>query len=153
MAFRLSTGLRNAMMKDNGFKEAMDTGIIEVYSGAQPASADAAETGTKLLRITKDSGAFVAGVATNGLVFETDPEAGTIAKSSDVWSGVGLADGIAGWYRFYSNAYGTGSSTSAVRFDGSCATANSQFNMSTTTIKTGVPVTVDTCAYTMPAGA
>lgn len=153
MAFRLSTGLRNALMKTSGFKEAMETGIIEVYSGAQPASADAAETGTKLLRVTKASGAFVAGAATNGLTFETDPVAGVLSKSSDVWSGVGIADGVAGWYRFYSNAYGTGSSTSAVRFDGSCATANSQFNMSTTTIKTGAPVTVDTAAYTMPAGA
>jgi len=153
MGFRLSTGLRNAMMKDKGFKEAMDSGIIEVFTGPQPASADAAETGTKLLRITKDHAAFVGGNATNGLVFATDPTSGALSKNSDSWEGLGLVEGVAGWYRFYANAYGTGLSTTAVRFDGVCSGSGSQFRMSTTNIKVGVPVSIDTAVYTMPAGS
>lgn len=153
MGLRLSTGMRNAMMKSKGFKEALDTGIIEIYSGPQPVDADAAETGTKLMRITKASGAFVAGQATNGLLFATDPVAGVISKSADVWSGVGLVDGVAGWYRFYDNAYGTGLSSSAIRIDGPCAAGGAPFSMSTTNIRVGVTATVDTADYTMPAGS
>jgi hypothetical protein len=151
MSFRPSTGLVKGMMDTSAFKTLMANGIIEVFSGAQPANADAVETGTKLLRITLTSGAFSAGVATNGLEFDTAAVAGVIAKApAEVWSGVGLANGVAGWYRFYANAYVTGASTSAVRYDGACGTAGSQFNMSSTTIATGATTTVDSCTVTLP---
>ena len=42
-------------------------GVIRVYSGAQPAAADNAVTGTLLMEITVDAGAFSHGSATNGL--------------------------------------------------------------------------------------
>ena len=152
MSIKLSTGLRNAMMKDKGFVEALVNGVIDIYSGAQPASADAAETGTKLLRITLNNAAFVAGQAANGLEFETTPANGIAVKAiAEVWSGLGLADGQAGWYRHYDNAATTGQSTSAVRLDGACATSGSQLNMSSTTVVTSAPITIDSCAYTFPA--
>ena len=153
MPLRLSTGLRDAMMGATGFKTAMADGVIEVYSGAQPASADAAETGTKLLRITQDSAVFVPEASANGLEFGT-PSAGAIAKAvAETWSGVGLAAGVAGWYRFYDNDYVTGASTTAIRFDGACASSGSQFNMSSTTVASGAPITIDSCQYTLPANA
>jgi hypothetical protein len=66
---------------------------------------------------------------------------------------VGLATGVAGWYRFYANDYITGASTSAIRFDGQCASSGSQFNMSSTNIASGAPVTIDSCQYTFPKNA
>lgn len=58
MTIRLSTGLRNMLAGSLGFNGAMNHGFIKIFSGTQPASADAAETGTLLGIITKASGAL-----------------------------------------------------------------------------------------------
>lgn len=62
MTVRLSTGLRNAIAQGLGFGGALNKGYIKVFTGAQPASADAAETGTLLgvisvssLAVTKET--------------------------------------------------------------------------------------------------
>ena len=154
MALRLSTGLRNKMMTaTNGasFAEAMVDGTMHVYSGAQPTTADSAETGTLLARITLASGAFVSGSAANGLEFG-DASGGAVGKKSgEIWSGVGLANGTAGWFRFYANTVVTGASSVAVRFDGSCGTSGAQCNMGSTSITLDGTVTIDTVNVTLPA--
>ena len=125
--------------------------VIDIYSGSQPATADAAETGTKLVSITLDSGAFVAGAAANGLNFGA-VASGVLAKETgQTWSGVGLATGTAGWFRIYDNTYQDGASTSEIRIDGAVATSGSQFNMSSTAVVTGATTTVDSVALTQPA--
>lgn len=125
--------------------------VIDVYSGSQPADADTVESGTKLLTITLSSGAFTGGSAANGLNFG-DVASGVLSKQSDeTWSGAGLANGTAGWYRVYDNSYTTGASTSAIRFDGSVSTSGSQFNMSNTAISVGGTTTIDTVELTLPA--
>lgn len=53
---RLSTGLRNALNNGLGFQGAFNKGFIQVYSGAQPASADSAASGT-LLGVASSAGA------------------------------------------------------------------------------------------------
>ena len=63
MAVYLSTALRTGMLNSTGMAEAFNEGVIDVYSGPQPANADAAPTGTKLLRVTNASAAYVLGVA------------------------------------------------------------------------------------------
>lgn len=149
MTVRLSTGLLKAVMTTTGFKGALEDGVIDVYTGAQPASADAAETGTKLLRITVASGAFTSGVGANGLSL-LDAVGGVVGKASEVWSGVGLANGTAGWYRFYANTVVTGISTTSARLDGACASSGSQFNMSSTIVAVGATTTIDTATWTLP---
>lgn len=125
--------------------------VIRVYSGAQPASADSAETGTELLEITESGGSFTGGVATNGLNFG-EVDSGVLSmESGETWQGDGLAAGTAGWFRCYANAYTTGASTSAVRFDGAVASSGSQFNMSNTTVTVGGTSTVDSVSITLPA--
>ena len=155
MALRLSTGLRNIMMTATGgksFAEAMQDGTLHIYSGAQPTSANDAETGTLLARITLASGAFVSGNATNGIEFG-DASGGSVGKKSgEVWSGVAIATGTAGWFRFYANTVVTGAnSTTAVRFDGSCGTSGAQCNMGSTSITLDGTVTIDTVNVTLPA--
>lgn len=153
MALRSSTGLVNGIAGTQCFKTFMANGIVECRTGLQPATADEAETGTLLIRFTLDHLAFIPGAPGNGLEFGT-PVAGVIAKAvSEVWSGLGLATGVAGWYRFYDNNYITGASTTAIRFDGQCASSGSQFNMSSTNVALNAPITIDSCQYTFPKGA
>lgn len=135
------------------FSDLFQNGVIDIYSGSQPPDADTTETGygTKLVTITLSSGAFSAGSPTNGINFG-EVASGVLAKEAgEVWSGAGLADGTAGWFRFYDNSKTTGASTAAIRFDGAVATSGSQFNMTNTTVTTGATTTVDTVALTLPS--
>ena len=52
MTIRLSTGLRNAVTGTLGFAGALAKGTIEIYTGTQPTSADAAITGTLIGIVT-----------------------------------------------------------------------------------------------------
>lgn len=124
--------------------------VIDIFSGVQPTNADQTESGTKLVRITLSSGAFVAGAAANGLNLGTAID-GVIGKASDeVWSGVGLVTGNAGWFRIYDNSVTTGASTSAIRIDGAIATTGSQMSMSNTTITQNGTTTIGAVAIADP---
>lgn len=136
---------------EGSLRELLLDGIIHVYSGSQPADADSAETGTKLLEVTVASGAFTPGAAGNGLEIAA-PISGVIGiKASETWSGVGIADGTAGWFRFYDNKEHEGALGSAVRLDGICGTSGAQLNMSSLLISSGATTTIDNFDVTMPA--
>jgi len=157
MALQLSTGLRTAWLGTTAltksFKDMMKDGVIRIYSGSQPVDADAAETGTLLVLITLNSGSFTPGSPDNGLEFG-DASDGVIAKADgEVWSGVGLAEATAGWFRFYDNNMTTGASTSAIRFDGSVGTSGAQLILSNINITVGATITIDSFQITLPASA
>lgn len=141
-----------AVAEGGSLKDVMRDGIIKIYSGSQPEDADTAVSGTLLLALTVSSGAFVAGAFDNGLEFEDDPLSGEIEKNSDVWSGVGLADGTAGWFRFSANPTDNGtSSTTLPRIDGSVGTSGSDLVMASTYIVTDRTYTADQFKITRPA--
>jgi len=123
--------------------------VIMIRSGTIPASADLVETGSALCLITVASGAFSAGVATNGLEWG-QVISGVMSKNSDVWSGVGLIAAEATWARMYANAYTTGASTTAIRADMDIATSGTSITISDTTIVIGATTTVDTATITLP---
>jgi len=154
MTLRLSTGLVTELMGDgsgdNSLRELLKDGVLDIYSGSQPASADDAETGVKLASITESSGAFIGGAATNGLEFDAAADGELTKAAAETWSGLGLAIGTAGWFRFYNNAYTLGASTEAIRFDGNVSTASSQLVLSSTSIKVSLPITIDTFTLTLP---
>lgn len=66
MTLRLSTALRDFVNTYGSLKAALHNGEIKIYSGAQPASADAAPTGTLLCTITAASAARTAEVQASG---------------------------------------------------------------------------------------
>jgi hypothetical protein len=66
MTLRLSAGLRNYVNADGSIKGALHNGVINIYSGAQPATADAAPTGTLLASITAASASRTAEVLATG---------------------------------------------------------------------------------------
>lgn len=133
------------------FKDVFRNNVIRVYSGTISADGDADEgAGVLLLKLTKSSGAVVPGVATNGNNFDAIV-AGLLSKDAEVWSGVGLADGTAAWWRMYDNGEITGSSSTSKRCQGSVGTSSVSFILSSTTIVTGATTTLDTANFTMPA--
>ena len=136
--------------RGGSLKDLFRNGVLDIFSGTQPTDADTTESGTKLVRITLSSGAFVAGTAINGINLGTATD-GVIGKDSDeTWSGVGLVAGNAGWFRFYDNAAITGASTSAIRLDGSIATTGAQMNMTNTSISTSGVTVISSVAITDP---
>lgn len=60
MTLRLSTKLRSNLVGSTGFAATFTNGVIDIYSGTQPATADSAATGTLLGKITLASGAWTA---------------------------------------------------------------------------------------------
>ena len=126
-------------------------GVMRIYDGIQPATADLVETGSLVATITKDSGVFTAGAVANGLEFQ-DAAGGVMSKlSTETWSGLGLGTYTAGWFRFYTNALGTGASGTAIRFDGSVGTSGQQLNLNATAIILNLPISILTFTVTMPA--
>jgi hypothetical protein len=150
VAIRFSTGLRNNLAGTTGFAASFANGVIEIYTGTQPSSANNAVTGTLLGTVTLAGGAFTPGSPTNGLTFAAAAD-GSVSKSG-VWSFVGIAAGTAGWFRLKANAVDTGLlSTTAVRMDGSIGTSGADLNISNINVAIGAPNTVDTFVYTQPA--
>ena len=151
MTVKLSTGFRNALLNNQGFSEIFSAGVIAVYSGAQPASADNAATGTLLGYITKDGGAFVPGSPTNGLNWGA-AAGGVIGKNADNWRLAGAAAGTAGWFRLMGNAADNGrASTTLPRIDGAVATSGGEINLTSLSIDIGSVTTIDTFTYAIPA--
>jgi len=156
MAERFSTGLRNAILKSSGtsFADSLADGIIYLYAGAQPATADATEgTATLLCKITLGSGAYTEADGTNGI--ELDVAAlGVLSKKDEVWSGVNLADGVIGWGRYYGNAdpIVTGASTTGLRFDFAVSQSGAELSAGNTTVETGGTTTISAFTVTCPAG-
>ena len=154
MAVRLSTGLVNALagggVGDGSLKDVFVNAVIAVYTGTQPATADAAETGTLLGYITVGSGEFTPGSATNGLNWDA-AVAGICAKpAATEWSITPIADGTAGWCRLYDNSRTTGASSTAVRMDFSCGVGVGDLRWSSSAFEEDVKMTLDTLSLQQP---
>ena len=147
-----------AAARGGSIADLMKYGVIRIFSGPQPASADDTEQGAMLVEITQSSGAFEFGTETNGLVMGNVTSHALKRETGEVWSGTAEATGKAGWFRFYANTMATGggseepigASTSAIRFDGFIATSGAQLNMSNTVVTAGGTVTIDSVALTQP---
>lgn len=150
--FKLSTGLRQSLL--NTYKTAFNDGVIRIYGGQAPATPDAVETGPLLAEVTVDAGAFTPGQPGNGLSFDVITNGASnsiLAKmAAESWRGNGLADGQAGYFRFYDNSRITGESTTAVRFQGTVGTASADMILASVNIKAGVPVTINEMTITQP---
>ena len=139
-----------ASARGASFADLFRNGTLHIYSGAQPSTPDDAETGTKLVEITLASGAFTPGADANGINFGNVSSQVLAKETGETWSGVAIASGTAGWFRFYANDRTTGASNTAVRFDGSIATTGAQLNMSNTAVALGGTTTIDSVAISLP---
>lgn len=133
MAVRLSASLANSLA--NSIASAVDAGpaggTVKIYTGSQPATADTAESGTLLATFTLSATAF--GAASGGVI--------TLAGTP--LTVAAAATGTAGWFRLED-------STGANVLDGSVGTSGNQINLNTTSITSGVNVTITSGTITMP---
>lgn len=136
MTLRLATTARNAAA--NAVVDSLDAGAgpatIKVYTGSQPATPQTAPTGTLLLTFTLNDPAF-GDAATGAATLDVAP----------ALTATGAAAGTAGWFR-------AADSTGAAVFDGACGTSGAELNLSTTTVSTGLDVTITSGSYTQPQG-
>lgn len=151
MALRFSTGLRNRLLGTASFKDIFQDGVIYVYSGNQPASADNSVSGTLLGKVTQDGNAFTFGSPDNGLEF-ADPVGNEINKDPDeVWKMVAEADGTLGWFRLMGNAQDDLSSSQTLpRIDGSIGTYGKDLIVATASVTAGAPLTIDEFRISLP---
>lgn len=68
MSLKLSAALRNAAMESQDVKHAMHNCVLKVYTGAQPATAELAPTGTLLCTYSSSGGALTRSVLSQGKV-------------------------------------------------------------------------------------
>jgi hypothetical protein len=146
MAFTTSTGLRNHMLVTGSVKSGLDGGVIRVYDGVVPASADAALSGNTLL-VTISNG----GLGT-GITLDATPSAGVVVKNtSETWSGTCSASGTATFFRFSAITDAFGSSTTEKRAQGTVGVLGADMLVANTTFTNGAVRQVDSFALGMPS--
>ncbi len=126
MTIRISSGLKNYMLGSGSLVDALTAGVIHVYSGDQPATADHAATGTYLGAITTNGEVFTHGSPQGGLIFLPIPTYNLVTKfPDDQWVLTGSSNsGVAGWWRFKANSPfdNDEASTTLARIDGAIGT-------------------------------
>jgi hypothetical protein len=148
-----ATGTYSAITDANGgsLADIFNGGVIDIYSGTRPTSADNTASGTLLGTITKNGGTFIAGTLTNGLRFDVAADGSIDKPSTDVWQFTGVAAGVATWFRLRGNAADSGaSSTTLPRIDGSIAAFGGDATLSDTNITVGKVYTSSKCKFTWP---
>lgn len=113
---------------------ALDLGYIRIYSGAQPANADTAASGTLLAELRFGADAFPA--AASGLLTANAITADASAN----------ATGTAGWARILA------SNGTTTYFDGSVATSGANVNISSTSIVAGAAVSCSSLTLQISKG-
>lgn len=135
MALKLAAAARTACM--NALVDLCDAGAaagtIEIRSGAQPANADAAATGTLLATFTLADPAFDA-AGTTSVAIDADPDLSTTA----------VATGTAGWARVKDSDGNT-------VFDGEVGTSAATFTINSTSITSGQTVLLTSGQINFPA--
>ena len=120
--------------------------------GATLNNAVIATTVTTMTATVANSGnPTTAGVtAVNGCNWQFPASVGALSKEATAWSGVAVATGTAGWFRYKAdNADTDGSSTSFKRMDGAIATSGAELNLSSTSITSGATISVSTATFTV----
>jgi len=146
MAFKVSTGLRNHLMAGDDLAAGLNGGVVRMYSGAVPATADAA-IGSAVLMSTVS----VNGTGT-GLTFDPTATNGIIAKATDeVWLGTLVAGGTYSFYRFSSIADAGGESTTEKRVQGIIGLATGDLLVSTLVKSIGDEQRIDSYFIGMPS--
>jgi len=144
MSLKVSTGLRSKMLDTGPLKTIMALGFIKLYSGAEPANADAAITGTLLSTISVNS-------TGTGLSFDTAAVAAVLSKApAEVWSGTNAAGGTATYYRHVAAGDDGTLSTTQARIQGTVGTVGAELNLSSVILANGATQTIDYYSVALP---
>ena len=109
-----STGLAAYLMVTGSAKDAFDGGLVKVYSGAAPATADTAVSGTLLWTVSVDGDG-------TGVTFSSSASGRSMVKEpTETWQGAIAATGTAGYWRLVATGDDGTLSTTAPRIQGTC---------------------------------
>lgn len=92
----------------------------------------------------------VAATLVNTLKFGA-PAVGVEGKNADIWSGVNVADGTAGYFRLVTTRDTGLLSTTDYRIQGNVSTSGAELNLSNINFANGATETIDSCQFTEPA--
>lgn len=145
MALKLSTGFRDHLLTTGDLQSALDGGVIRIYSGTEPATADAALAGNTLLCTISNNSTGT------GITMAATAASGVLGKNSaEIWSGSIVASGTASFYRFSPLTDDGALSTTVRRLQGSVATAGADLNFSSTAFVSGNSKSIDTFDIALP---
>lgn len=150
MTLQVSNGFKTLILGPTAFETIFNGGLIRVFSGMQPASASAAETGTYLGTITSN-GYLPSMLPAAGLSYLRDgPYIGN--SPAQTWLLNVEFAGTAGWFRAIGPAPDDGGvSYTLPRFDGGIAVDNSkELQLPSLTLATGEIVGPIQLFYTIP---
>ncbi len=138
-------------------KDIFKDGVLKIYSGTRPSDADATTGGATLLVTISNAGVtFTGGAVAGGLEFGASSSGAISKSSSETWQGTAVQTGTAGFFRLYANTADSGGADTEYiynRIDGTIATSGSDLNMTSTSIRSGATITIDTFTLTLPATA
>ena len=139
MAITLNVPLRNLLL--DGMNTGFDGGLLRIYSGTKPATANLAPTGTLLASITLPADAFAAA------------SGGSIAKNGTWQDTSANATGTAGWFRISEVGDTDALDGDFHRLDGTVTATGGggDLTLDSTSITSGQSVTVNTFTITAPA--
>lgn len=142
MAVRISTNARNAAA--NAIAGVVDGGAgpgkLRIYTGTQPATPATAPSGTLLAEFTLSDPSFAAAVA-GAAAIDTTP-ALTVT---------GANNGTAGWFRMLDSTEAAGIGLGVLDGSVTATGGGGDLTMNSTTISSGVNVTISAGTITMPA--
>jgi len=92
---------------------------------------------------------IVANAAVNTLKLGA-PADGVIAKTADIWSGVNLATGTAGYFRLVTSSDGLDADETDIRLQGTVSTSGADLNLSSISLVSAATLTIDTFQLTEP---
>ena len=128
MTIRFNTAMRDAMV--TALTGVIGGYTLSIYTGSQPAAANDAATGTKLVDIM-----------ING--FNAPATGSATLNTSTPNTGTAVATGTAGWGRIVGGA--------GERIDGTVGTSGTDFTINSTSITNGATVTLTAMTVTQPA--
>ena len=148
---KLSTGLRDAMLNSGSLASVMEAGNgghIAVYAATtEPATADAAVTGTLLLVITTSG--IPTGTAGSTLLLNA-PTDGVMSKEATAWTGTAIATGVPKYFRHVATGDTGVLSTTQPRIQGDVGLVGAALNFGVSTLTSGVAYPIDACNYRFP---
>ena len=142
---KLSTGLRDHLLATGDFQSGVDGGVIYIYNGTEPATADAALSGNTLLMIISND------AAGTGIAMAAAPASGVLGKNSaETWRGVCVAAGTPTFYRFAGLTDSGLLSTTEKRMQGTIGTVNADLIFSNTAFTVSAERRIDNFNVALP---
>lgn len=147
MTIQLSTGLRERLLGPEAFEDILGPCEIRIFTGAQPANSNLAQTGLRLGTVA------LRGAVGTPLVLARSGVS-MVKPAAAVWLMTAMASGTAGWFRLCRVNDPGGASATAPRIDGSITQAgvlpSGESVWDDTAITAGQSYPLDLFLFTLP---